>query len=128
MLPTAELSLTEFSPLTLLFIFYSLYLFVLHNLLDKHLNVKQASDMPAVQKPRHRIDPDAIPSPVSFLCAFSSASSSSLCLTAVTHSLLLLSFSSTPSKLAMVTVFKKCMLWSSCCVSQILLRRYLICF
>lgn len=39
------------------------------NLLDKLLNVKQASDMPPVQKSRHRIDPDAIPSPVSFLCA-----------------------------------------------------------
>lgn len=42
---------------------------LVHNLPDKLLNVKQASDLPAVQKSRHRIDPDAIPSPVSFLCA-----------------------------------------------------------
>lgn len=124
MLPAAELSLADLSPLTLLFIFYSLYLLVLHNLLDKHLNVKQASDMPAVQKPRHRIDPDAIPSPVSFLCAFSSASSSSLCLTAVTHCLLLLSFSSTPLKLAIMTVFMIQLL----CHRYILICRYLICF
>lgn len=41
------------------------------NMLDNLLNVKQASDMPAVQKSRHRIDPDAIPSPVSLLCACS---------------------------------------------------------
>lgn len=46
-----------------------IYLFcpVSHKLPDKLLIVKQASDMPAVQKSRHRIDPDAIPSPVSFL-------------------------------------------------------------
>ena len=73
MLPATQHSLVEFSLLTLFLYIFTLciYLFcpVLHNLLDKLLNVKQASDMPAVQKSRHRIDPDAIPSPVSFLCA-----------------------------------------------------------
>lgn len=52
-----------------LLIFLYLFCSILHNLPDKRLIVKQASDMPAVQKSRHRIDPDAIPSPVSFLCS-----------------------------------------------------------
>uniref|UniRef100_A0A8C9XTX1 SEC24 homolog C, COPII coat complex component n=1 Tax=Sander lucioperca TaxID=283035 RepID=A0A8C9XTX1_SANLU len=69
MLPATRHSLAEFSLLTLLFYIFTLFLYflfcpVLHNLLDKLLNVKQASDMPAVQKSRHRIDPDAIPSPI----------------------------------------------------------------
>lgn len=72
---------------------YLLILFVLQNLLDKLLNVKQASDMPAVQKSRHRIDPDAIPSPVSFLCVCFLLCFILSFLLALTHCLLPLSFS-----------------------------------
>lgn len=74
LLSAAQLSLTE-SLLTLLLYISTLCIF--YNLLDKLLNVKQASDLPAVQKSRHRIDPDAIPSPVSLLCDYRFLSASS---------------------------------------------------
>lgn len=71
--PATQQSLADYALLTLLYFhsFFILFYFCpdSHKLLDNLLNVKQASDMPAVQKSRHRIDPDAIPSPVSLLSA-----------------------------------------------------------